>query len=61
MAVHDNVIHVDHPTWYCMRQCRESINYLATLKNPIYQVEINGEKDILNHFMKEVLTRKEAA
>lgn len=59
MAVQNNVIHVDHPTWYCMRQCRESINYLSTLKNPIYDVEINGEKDILKHFMSEVLTRKE--
>lgn len=60
MTVQNNVIYFDTPTWYCMRQCRESINYLTTLKNPIYQVEINGEKDILSHFMKEVLTRKEA-
>lgn len=61
MTVQNNVIHIDTPTWYCMRQCNESIKYLSTLKNPIYQIEINGEKDILKHFMKEVLTQKEAA
>lgn len=54
--IKDNVIHFDIPTWYCMRQCRESINYLSKLRDPIYQVEINGEKDILRHFMKEVLS-----
>lgn len=61
MAVQNNVIYIDHPTWYCMRQCNESIRHLSTLNNPIYQVEINGEKDILRHFMKEVLTQQEAA
>lgn len=61
MVVRNNVISIDSPTWYCMRQCNESIRYLSKLNNPIYQVEINGEKDILRHFMREVLTQKEAA
>ena len=48
---------IDHATWYCMRQCRESINYLTPLatKNPIYQTEINGEKELLKTFIKNVL------
>jgi hypothetical protein len=37
-----------------MRQCRESIAYLRTLKNPVYDIEIKGEQDILNHFMKNI-------
>lgn len=50
---------IDAPTWYCMRQCRESINYLKDLvkQNPIYQVEINGEKALLATFMDSVLGR----
>lgn len=53
---------IDHATWYCMRQCRESINYLTPLvsKQPIYQTEINGEKELLKHFMDEVFQRKAA-
>lgn len=45
---------IDLPTWYCMRQCRESINYLKTLRNPIYEIEIKGEQEILNHFMQNI-------
>lgn len=45
---------IDHATWYCMRQCRESIDYLKTLKNPIYDVEIKGEQEILRHFMTNI-------
>ncbi len=50
---------IDHATWYCMRQCKESINHLKkeVLKNPIYQTEINGEKALLKHFMDEVFGR----
>jgi hypothetical protein len=53
---------IDLPTWYCMRQCRESINYLTPLaaKNPIYNTEIEGEKGLLKVFMDEVLGRKAA-
>lgn len=59
----DNVIGpIDLPTWYSMRQCRESINHLKTLvnKNPIYQIEIDGEQDILDCYMDEILGRKVA-
>lgn len=47
---------IDHATWYCMRQCRESINHLQPLvaNNPIYQVEINGEKELLKVFMNKI-------
>lgn len=53
---------IDHATWYCMRQCKESINHLSTLvgKEPIYQTEINGEKELLRTFMDEVFVRKAA-
>lgn len=59
MGVIDNVIHVDPATFYCMRQCRESISYLSTLvdKKPIYQTEINGEKELYRHYMNEALGR----
>ena len=50
-----NVIHVDYGTWYCMRQCRESINHLTTLKDPKYDLEIKGEKELYRHFMDSVL------
>lgn len=52
-----NVIHIDHATWYCMRQCRESINYLTLKRDPQYDIEINGEKELYNHFMDSVLNR----
>lgn len=45
---------IDLPTWYCMRQCQESIAYLRTLKNPIYDIEIKGEQDIYKHFMNSI-------
>lgn len=51
---------IDHATWFCMRQCRESIAHLKTLNNPIYEIEIKGEQKILNHFMNEVMGRKAA-
>lgn len=59
MSVINNVIHVDPATFYCMRQCNESINYLSTMvaKKPIYQTEINGEKALYRHYMNEVLGR----
>jgi len=40
-----------------MRQCREAIAYLSAKKNPIYEIEIKGEKEMLQHFMNEVLGR----
>lgn len=48
---------IDHATWYSMRQCRETINYLKPLavKNPIYDLEIKETGNIYNHYMKEVL------
>lgn len=45
---------IDASTWYCMRQCRESIAYLKTKHNPIYDVEIKGEQEILRHFMNGI-------
>lgn len=53
---------VDAATWYCMRQCKESIKHLNTLvgANPIYQTEINGEKALYRTFMDEVFERKAA-
>jgi hypothetical protein len=51
---------IDQPTWYCMRQCREAINYLKTKRDPKYQFEIDAEKDLYNGFMDEVLGRKAA-
>jgi hypothetical protein len=51
---------IDAPTWYCMRQCREAINYLKSKNDPKYQIEISGEQDLLDHFMDEVLGRKAA-
>jgi len=48
---------IDRATWYCMRQCRESINYLRSLNNPVYDIEIKGEQEILDTFMSEVLGR----
>lgn len=52
-----NVIHIDQGTWYCMRQCRESVKHLKTLRNPIYDIEIKGEQDMYDHFMDKVLNR----
>jgi hypothetical protein len=51
----NNVIHVDAATWYCMRQCRESINYLTTKRDPRYAIEINGEKELYRHFMDSIV------
>lgn len=48
---------IDWPTWYCMRQCRESIHWCKQQKNPIYEVEIKGEQAILQTFMNQVLKR----
>lgn len=57
----DNVIGpIDHPTWYCMRQCNEVIKYLKQKNDPKYQIEIEGEKDLYNGFMNEVLKRTAA-
>lgn len=51
---------IDLATWYSMRQCRESINYLSSLKDPKYQIEIAGEQDILDIYMSEILGKKAA-
>lgn len=50
---------IDLPTWYSMRQCRESIKYLRPLvaKNPIYEVEIKGEQGIYDVYMNNILGR----
>lgn len=48
---------IDLPTWYCMRQCKESVAYLKGKKNPIYDIEIKGEQAIYDVFMKQVLGR----
>lgn len=52
----------DAATWYCMRQCSETIRYLTpmVIKEPIYRLEIDGEKKILQGFYDEVLGRKAA-
>lgn len=61
MAIHENVISVDLPTWYCMRQCRDVNKYLIAQRNPVYDVEIKGNQEIFDHFMDEILNRKKAA
>lgn len=60
MSVQGNVIHFEPAVWYCMRQCRESISHLKSKNNPIYDIEIKGEQEILNTFMDQVLKRKAA-
>lgn len=45
---------IDAPTWYCMRQCNEAINYLKTLRNPVYDIEIKAEEDLLKHFKESI-------
>jgi len=50
-----NIINVDFPTWYCMRQCRESINYLTNLHDDKYRLEIDSEKKIYKTFMDGIL------
>jgi hypothetical protein len=57
----ENVIGpIDHATWYCMRQCKESIRWCKSQNNAKYQVEIEGEKALLSTFMDEVFGRKAA-
>lgn len=46
--------------WYCMRQCRESINYLKKQRDPRNEIEINAEKDLLDKFMSDVFEGKAA-
>lgn len=60
MTVENNVITFDPSTWYCMRQCKESIRWCQKQNDPIYFPEINGEKAMLRTFMDEVLGRKAA-
>jgi hypothetical protein len=48
---------IDHPTWYCMRQCKESIKWCKQQNDPKYQFEINAEKALLDTFMNEVFKR----
>jgi hypothetical protein len=48
---------IDHPTWYCMRQCKESIKWCQKQNDPKYQFEINAEKALLDTFMNEVFKR----
>lgn len=51
-----NVIHLDPATWYCARQCQESIKHLTSLRDPMYDVEIRCEKELLKQFKREILT-----
>ncbi len=60
MTTNGNVIYFDPATWYCMRQCKESIKYLKKLGDPKYDVEINGETDLLRTFMSETLQQEAA-
>jgi hypothetical protein len=55
----NNVIYVDSPTWYSMRQIRETLKYLKPLvvKKPVYATEIKGEEEIYNLYMKQILKR----
>lgn len=60
--INGNVITFDPATFYCMRQCKESIKHCLLQNNPVYDVEIAGETALFRDFMKEVLTpRQEAA
>jgi len=40
-----------------MRQCLESINWCKSKRDPKYDLEIKGEQEIYNHFMKEIPRR----
>lgn len=57
MAVIGNVIQIEPETFFCMRQCREMVNHLKTLNDPQYDLEIKGESELYQHFMKEVMQR----
>lgn len=57
MVVQNNVISFDPATWYCMRQCRESIKWCQAQKDPKYDIEIRGEEEIFRVYMNEVLER----
>lgn len=50
---------IDLPTWYSMRQIRETVGYLKPLvaKKPIYATEIKGEEEIYQLYMKQILKR----
>ena len=48
---------IDHATWYSMRQCKESINWLKKQNNPIYEVERHGDEALLQVFINQVLGR----
>lgn len=48
------------PHWYCMRQCRESIKYCESKRDPHYDVEIAGEKALYNTFMQQIFEGKAA-
>jgi len=50
----NNVIQIDPATFYCMRQCQESIKYLSAKNDPKYKTEINGEKELYRHFMDSI-------
>lgn len=55
--IHGNVIKIEPETFYCMRQCSEMVKHLKSLKNSVYDLEIKGETELYNIFMKETLQR----
>lgn len=57
----NNVIYFDAPTWYCARQCQESINHLTNLRDPKYDIEIRAEKEMLRGYKNDILSGKCAA
>lgn len=56
----NNVIRIDHATWYTMRQLKENIAFMKTNAKE-YSISLKGEEDLLRHFMTSVVKRKEAA
>jgi hypothetical protein len=57
MVIQNNVIKIDLPTYYSMRQCREAWKWCEAQKDPIYDIEAKGEKAIYSILMKEVMGR----
>lgn len=48
---------IDTATWFCMRQCRESIADMKKKKEPVYDLQIKAETELLDHFMQSFLKK----
>jgi len=45
---------IDAATWYCMRQCNEAIRFCIDQKDPMYDIEIKAEKELLKTFKDSI-------